>query len=83
MTAYNNLQVFSISPGNLNFDVLSDEFSPYSTIVPNGNTAPFQNTDMGPIFLTFNDIADTVPEPGAVSLLLAGGVLLLFKRRRT
>ena len=46
MTAYNNLQVLSVSPGTLTFDVLSDEFSPYSTIVGNGATAPFQGTDM-------------------------------------
>jgi hypothetical protein len=78
-TAYNNIQVLSVTPGTAIFDVLSDEISPYSTIVPNGVTFQIQNTDIQPIGLNFNDFADTVPEPGFATLILGGGALLLLK----
>jgi hypothetical protein len=80
-TAYNNIQVLSVTPGTAIFDVLSDEISPYANIVPNGATVPIQNTDNQPISLTFTDIADTVPEPGFASLLLGGATLLFLKGR--
>jgi hypothetical protein len=80
LTAYNNVQVLSVSPGVATFDVLSDEFSPYSTIVPNGIPNPIQNTDIEMISLKFTDVADSVPEPGSASLV-AGGALLLWLRR--
>jgi len=80
LTAYNNLQVFSMSPGVLTFDVLSDEFSPYSTVVPNMATAPFQNTDIDLVSIKFTDIADSAPEPGTATLFLAGVAVILLKR---
>ena len=46
LTAYNNVQVLSVAPGTATFDVLSDEFSPYATIIPNNTTAPIQNTSL-------------------------------------
>ena len=82
LTAYNNLQVLSTSPGTINFDVLSDEFSPYSTTVQNGGTAPFQNTDIQMVSVMFTDFADSVPEPGSFGLLAVGSVLILLKRTR-
>jgi hypothetical protein len=81
-TAYNNVQVLSVSPGTAIFDVLSDEISPYSTIVPNGATFLIQNTDVQPISLNFIDYADTVPEPSVASLVLSGATLLFLKRGR-
>jgi hypothetical protein len=81
MTAYNNVQLLNLVPGVAVFDVLSDEFSPYSTIVPNGNSAPIQNTDIDLISIKFTDFADSVPEPGTVSLLLCGALLLLARRQ--
>jgi hypothetical protein len=80
LTAYNNVQVLSVSPGTLVFDVLSDEFSPYMNIAPNGSTSPFQNTDIDMVSLKFMDFADSVPEPGSASVFLIGGVLALLKR---
>jgi hypothetical protein len=82
MTAYNNVQVTLATSGVLIFDVLSDEFSPYATIVPNGGTAPLQNTSSGMISLQFTDFADSVPEPGIASFGLAGAVALLLIRKR-
>jgi hypothetical protein len=81
MTAYNNIQLLNIVPGTAVFDVLSDEFSPYSTIVPNGNAAPIQNTDVDLLSIKFTDFADTVPEPGSYSLLLGGAVLVSVRRQ--
>ena len=81
-TAYNNVQMLSVSPGTATFDVLSDEFSPYSTIVPNGGTNPFQNTDIQMISMTFMDLGDSVPEPASANLLLGGALLILFRRAR-
>jgi hypothetical protein len=81
-TAYNNVQVLTVSPGIATFDVLSDEVSPYATVVPNGATVPIQSTDLQPISLVFTDIADTVPEPGFASLFLGGAVLVLLNRAR-
>src|ERR1051325_6281965 len=75
-TAYNNIQVLSVVPGTATFDVLSDEISPYSSVFPNAATALIQNTDVEGIFLKFVDTADSVPEPGSASLLVAGTVLI-------
>jgi hypothetical protein len=80
-TAYNNIQMLSLVPGVATFDILSDEFSPYATIVPNAGTAIFQPTDMDNIFLKFTDFADSVPEPGAVGIISIGLSLLWLKRR--
>ena len=82
MTAYNNVQVLSVNPGIAVFDVISDEFSPYSMILANNTTSLIQGTDIEPISIRFNDIADNIPEPGIASLLGAGVVMLLFSRRR-
>ena len=81
MTAYNNVQVLSVNPGVAVFDVLSDEFSPYSTIVPNNTPAQIGTTDIDPIILRFNDMSD-VPEPGIASLLVGTPAILLFAGRR-
>jgi len=79
-TAYNNIQVLSVSPGTAIFDVLSDEISPYSITLPNGVPFQIQNTSIEPIVLKFTDYADTVPEPSVASLFL-GGATLFFLRR--
>src|ERR1043166_6277417 len=79
---FNNLQVLLTSPEPITFDVLSDEFSPYSTTVQNGGTAPFQNTDIQMVSVMFTDFADSVPEPGSFGLLAVGSVLILLKRTR-
>jgi hypothetical protein len=79
-TAYNNIQVLSVVPGTAVFDVLSDEISPYSTIMPDGGVAPIQPTDNETIYLRFTDTADMIPEPSSISLLLGGSALLLFRR---
>jgi hypothetical protein len=81
MTAYNNVQVLSVAPGIATFDVLSDEFSPYSTIVANGGTSFIQNTDVEMISMKFTDFADTVPEPTCGALLLSGVGLFFLKRK--
>ena len=81
-TAYNNVQVLSVAPGMATFDVLSDEFSPYSTTVQNGNTAMIQNTSIEPIFMNFTDFADSVPEPSSAVLLVGGSLLIWLKRAR-
>lgn len=82
LTAYNNVQVLSVNPGVAVFDVLSDEFSPYSTVVANNTSFLIQGTDIEPIFMKFNDIADTIPEPQVAGLLLASTALLVFLRTR-
>ena len=82
LTAYNNIQLLSLSPGNALLDVLSDEFSPYANIFPNNATALVQSTDVEPFALKFNDIADSAPEPSSVTLLLGAGVLAYLKRFR-
>jgi hypothetical protein len=79
LTAYNNVQMLSVTPGVAHFDVLSDEFSPYSTILPNGAVSPFQNTDVEMISMKFTDFADSVPEPGTGILSLMGVLLLARK----
>ena len=81
-TAYNNVQVLSVSPGIATFDVVSDEISPYANIVPNGASVQIQGTDIDTISLRFTDFADTIPEPGFASLFLGGTVLLFLKRAR-
>jgi hypothetical protein len=81
-TAYNNVQVLSVVPGTAVFDVLSDEISPYSTIAPNGATFLIQNTDSQPIFLTFTDLADTIPEPSSAGLFFGGALLVWLRRAR-
>jgi len=82
LTAYNNIQLLSLSPGSAVLDVLSDEFSPYANIFPNNGTALVQSTDVEPFALKFNDIADSAPEPSSVTLLLGAGVLAYLKRFR-
>jgi hypothetical protein len=73
--------MLSLVPGVATFDILSDEFSPYATIIPNAGTALFQPTDIDNIFLKFTDFADSVPEPGAVAIISIGLSLLWLKRR--
>jgi len=82
LTAYNNIQLLSLSPGSAVLDVLSDEFSPYANIFPNNATALVQSTDVEPFALKFNDFADSAPEPGSFTFLLAAGVVALSKRSR-
>ena len=79
-TAYNNVQVLSVSPGIALFDVLSDEISPYANIVPNGAPIQIQSTSIEPIVLRFTDYADSVPEPSVASLFLGAAALLFLKR---
>ena len=81
-TAYNNIQVLSVSPGNAIFDVLSDEISPYATILPNAVPFQIQNTSIEPIVLKFTDYADSVPEPSVASLVLGGAALIFLGRVR-
>ncbi len=81
-TAYNNIQVLSVSPGTAIFDVLSDEVSPYAVTLPNGVSFQIQNTSVEPIILKFTDYADSVPEPSVASLLLGGTALFFLKRGR-
>jgi hypothetical protein len=81
-TAYNNIQVLSVSPGTAVFDVLSDEISPYATILPNAVPFQIQNTSIEPIVLKFTDYADSIPEPSVTSLFLGGAALLFLKRTR-
>jgi hypothetical protein len=81
-TAYNNIQVLSVVPGTATFDVLSDEISPYATILPDSTVAPIQATDNQTLYLRFTDVADLVPEPGSAGLLLCGAALLLCRWRR-
>jgi hypothetical protein len=81
-TAYNNIQVLSVSPGTAMFDVLSDEISPYATILPNAVPFQIQNTSIEPIVLKFTDYADSIPEPSVASLFLGGAALLFLKRTR-
>jgi hypothetical protein len=80
-TAYNNIQVLSVSPGTAIFDVLSDEISPYATILPNGVPFQIQNTSVEPIVLKFTDYADSIPEPSVASPFFSGTTLLFLKRR--
>jgi hypothetical protein len=82
-TAYNNIQVLSVVPGTATFDVLSDEISPYATIVADGLVFPIQLTDNETIYLKFTDVADTIPEPASASLLLCAGALVLRRQRRS
>jgi hypothetical protein len=81
-TAYNNVQVLSVVPGQATFDVLSDEISPYAVPVQNGFPFQIQSTSIEPIILKFTDYADTVPEPSVASLFLGGAALLFLKRGR-
>ncbi len=82
MTAYNNIQVLSVVPGQATFDVLSDEFSPYSTVIPNNTPALIQNTTIEPIYLRFNDFADGVPEPAATTFLVGSALATLRRPSR-
>jgi len=82
LTAYNNVQLLSLSPGQAVLDVLSDEFSPYANIVPNGATALVENTDVQPFSLQFTDFADSAPEPNCGMLFVAAGLVAWWKRGR-
>jgi len=83
LTAYNNVQLLSLTPGQAVFDVLSDEFSPYAVVIPNGASFPAVATDIQGISLRFIDHSDhDLPETGATALLLGAACLVLGQRRR-
>jgi hypothetical protein len=81
-TAYNNIQVLSVGPGLATFDVLSDEISPYSTMLADSTVFPIQATDIETINLRFTDVADTIPEPASGMLLGLGAAGVWLGRRR-
>ena len=82
LTAYNNIQLLSLSSGQAVLDVLSDEFSPYANIFPNASTALVENTDVEPFSLKFTDVADSAPEPNCGVLFLGAGIIAWMKRAR-
>lgn len=83
LTAYNNVQLLSLIPGQAVFDVLSDEFSPYAVVIPNGASFPAAATDIQGISLRFIDHSDhDLPETGTTALLLGAACLALGNWRR-
>lgn len=84
LTAYNNIQLLSLNPGQAVFDVLSDEFSPYAIVIPNGASFPAVATDIQGINLRFIDHSDhNVPEGGTTALLLGLSWIVIRRNRRS